>query len=205
MPYGHTSPQVTGPGNILAPDRLAHEIPDAGRRGHFYLDPDDYEFSPAGILYIFQHPLGSTQMVSYTAGATLNASGTRIRYGANTMPGSSGSPVIDTRGRLVAIHHYSAGPVNQGVPSSRIARAVEASPHAGILQPVSDRPGARSYPPYPDGYLRLQALGKYQEAAEALAASAAAGDRAAVAERARQLRRMGRYEDADRLEERFRS
>ena len=180
--------------------RLAHAVPDTGGRGHYYLDPEDYEFSPTGILYVFQHPLGSTLMVSTTAGAIRNNAGTRVRYQANTMQGSSGSPVIDIRGRLVAIHHYSAGTQNQGVPASRIARAVAASSHSGILRHVSDGPGARSYLTYPADYPRLKTLGKYQEAREMLDAYAAAGDPAAVAELARQFRRTGRYEDADRIE-----
>lgn len=180
--------------------RLTHPLPDAGRRGHYYLDPDDYRFSPVGVLFIFQHPLGSTLMVSTTSGAIRNAAGTRIRYQANTMLGSSGSPVIDTRGRLVAIHHYSAGKANQGVPSSRIAIALQTSGHAWVLRPASDRPGAGSDRLYPAEYQRLRTLGKYQEADEVLRASAATANPAAVAELAQQLRRMGRFTDADRIE-----
>lgn len=181
--------------------RLAYPLPDAGRRGHFYLDPDDYEFSPVGVLFIFQHPLGSMLMVSTTSGAEQNNAGTRIRYRANTTPGSSGSPVIDARGRLVALHHYSAGTANQGVPSSRIATAVRTSGQGWILRATADRPDAGSDLLYPAEYERLQTLGRYQQADEMLWASAATANPAAVAELARQLRDKGRFPAADRLED----
>ena len=46
MPYGHTSPQVTGPGNILAPDRLrakaaARAIPCTFIGKHLRFSDDD--------------------------------------------------------------------------------------------------------------------------------------------------------------------
>ena len=178
--------------------RLAHPLPDAGRRGHYELDPDDYKFAKADVLFIFQHPLGAPLMVSTTVGAISNAAGTRIRYQANTMQGSSGSPVIDTRGRLVAIHHYSAGMANQGVPVSRIARAIQASPHKESLNPAAIEDGPDLL--YPAVYRRLQTLGKYQAADDVLMASAATANPAAVKELTGRLRRMGRFAEADRIE-----
>jgi len=180
--------------------RLAHPVPDVAERGHFSLDPAEYDFSPTGILYIFQHPLGSPQMVSATMGATRNAGGTRVRYRANTMRGSSGSPVIDMRGRLVAVHHYSTGNYNQGVPASRISRAVAGSPSGDVLL-AHDQPGGRPQSPQPGDFKRLERLGRYQEAAEMLNAYAAAGDQAAAEEVIRRLRGMGRFDDAARLQE----
>jgi hypothetical protein len=55
MPYGHTSPQVTGPGNILAPDRLANHLSTTARQVQtMHLSSDtvgDRAHSPAGELW----------------------------------------------------------------------------------------------------------------------------------------------------------
>jgi hypothetical protein len=45
MPYGHTSPQVTGPGNILAIKR--------DPRGRARLRPDHFRIGPAGRRRLF--------------------------------------------------------------------------------------------------------------------------------------------------------
>lgn len=130
--------------------RLSERVPehvsgriDAPPRGHYTLDRHVYDFSRTGTLFISQHPLGMSQKVSHFSSASLrlNTAGTRIRYrGANTEKGSSGSPVITTRGRLVAIHHYSTGAENQGVPTSAIASSVRRLPDAESLLPVYSPP-----------------------------------------------------------------
>jgi hypothetical protein len=181
--------------------RLAFPLPDAAERGHFRLEPAEHEFLGTAVLYVFQHPFGVPQMVSVTAGARRNASGTRVRYKANTLSGSSGSAVIDVRGRLVALHHYSAGNENQGVPLSRIARAVAASGHKDLLPPSPARPGAAGTAPAPGGWRRLELLGRYAEAAEMRLAYAAAGDRDAAQDHARRLRAAGRPADAALIED----
>ncbi|MFK0113222.1 trypsin-like peptidase domain-containing protein [Streptomyces sp. NPDC091217] len=127
------------------PYRPAALSADPGPRGHYLLEPDTYDFHHANLLFVVHHPLGEPTRVSYTtAPAAINDEGTRIRYqNVNTTPGSSGGPVVDLRGRLVGIHHYSAGAVNQGVPASAIARSLAGGPHARILDP---RPPAPSRP-----------------------------------------------------------
>src|SRR6185503_13926458 len=62
-----------------------------------------------------------------------SGSGTRIRYRGNTMQGSSGSPVVDARGVLVAIHHFSTATRNQGVPAAAIAQHLIDSGHGDVL------------------------------------------------------------------------
>ncbi|MDX3585741.1 trypsin-like peptidase domain-containing protein [Streptomyces europaeiscabiei] len=115
-------------------------------RGHYLLEPDTYDFHRANLLFVVHHPLGEPTRVSYTtAPAVINDEGTRIRYqNVNTTPGSSGGPVVDLRGRLVGIHHYAAGAVNQGVPASAIARSVAGGPHARILDPHPPAPSRPS-------------------------------------------------------------
>jgi len=126
--------QVPYASDDLSPGRDAR-----GPRGHYRLEPGTYDFSGTRLLFIVHHPLGEPTRITYTAArTTINDQGTRIRYPeVNTTPGSSGGPVVDPRGRLVGIHHYAAGGVNQGVPASAIARAVADGPHAWILDPPS--------------------------------------------------------------------
>jgi hypothetical protein len=94
-------------------------------RGSYALDTTEYDFGRSPLLFIVQHPLGQFQRVTWIRSApTQNAGRTRIRYGGNTLAGSSGSPVIDIRGRLVALHHYSERGSNQGVPLCAIAGAI---------------------------------------------------------------------------------
>ncbi|MEU8834384.1 trypsin-like peptidase domain-containing protein [Streptomyces sp900116325] len=106
-----------------------------GPRGHYLLEQDTYDFHHANLLFVVHHPLGEPTRVSHTTTpVVVNDEGTRIRYqNVNTTPGSSGGPIVDLRGRLVGIHHYAAGAVNQGIPARMIARAVARGPHARIL------------------------------------------------------------------------
>lgn len=129
--------------------RLAKRVPDmpedATARGHYSLEPGAYAFDQASLLFIVQHPLGEFQAFSFVRQPPQrNGNGTRIRYRSNTVYGSSGSPIVDASGRLVAIHHYSAGGTNQGVPVSEIAKTILASPYATLLLPDGGAP--RSIP-----------------------------------------------------------
>jgi hypothetical protein len=128
-------------GYAVPPERGA-----AGCRGVYQLDRTVYNFSGSPVLFVLQHPVGQFQKLTWIRTAPkCNTVGTRIRYGGNTLPGSSGSPVIDVRGRLVALHHYTQGGVNQGVPISVIADTLLSGQHK-MLFAVS--PGGR---PAPDG------------------------------------------------------
>jgi len=130
--------------------KLGYAVPPergvVGCRGVYQLDRTAYNFPASPVLFVLQHPVGQFQRLTWIRTApTRNTAGTRIRYGGNTLPGSSGSPVIDVRGRLVALHHYSQGGVNQGVPISVIADTLLNGRHK-MLFAVS--PGGR---PAPDG------------------------------------------------------
>jgi hypothetical protein len=127
--------------------RLAHDVPPVDEqglkraRGDYALDPGDYDFARSPMLFIVQHPLGSTQRVTWVRSpAQPNTLGTRIRYGGNTLNGSSGSAVVDPRGRLVAVHHYSAPGRNQAVPVSRIRQTLDAGDFGRLFTHAPNAP-----------------------------------------------------------------
>ena len=134
--------------------RLGSAVPPerepATSRGVYRLDRTAYDFPASPVLFILQHPFGQFQKLSWIRKAPVgNRLGTRIRYGGNTLPGSSGSPVVDVRGRLIALHHYSESSkyskVNQAVPISVIADALLSGPHQALF--TAPRAGS----PTPDG------------------------------------------------------
>jgi hypothetical protein len=109
-------------------------------RGFYPLHTERYLFDDQAHLQIPQHPLGQTQVTAPAAGPfEINPNETRVRYLANTLPGSSGSAVLDMRGRLVAMHHYATQKRNQGVLIAAIAKHIE---NAGISLPRPTAPAS---------------------------------------------------------------
>lgn len=105
------------------------EPPNSARRDFYQLNPASYDFPASPMLFVLQHPLRQFQKLTWLRShPEVNSAGTRIRYAGITLGGSSGSPVIDTRGRLVAMHHYSDAEGNQAVPVSAVAKALKADP-----------------------------------------------------------------------------
>jgi hypothetical protein len=103
-------------------------------RGYYLLHLETYPFESASTLMLAQYSLGGFLKLSYiNHPPQVNSAGTRIRYRCNTGLGSSGAPIVDTRGTLVAIHHGSGGGVNEGIPISAIARNLASSPHAHLF------------------------------------------------------------------------
>ena len=79
------------------------EVPN---RGWILLDEAGREGFDAGYpLFILQHPEDAP--IKFVPGLSggLNANGTRLRHQVNTKPGSSGSPCLNARLELVALHH----------------------------------------------------------------------------------------------------
>lgn len=69
-----------------------------------------------------------------------------MRYRTNTLPGSSGAPLVDQLGRLLGMHHFGNSQRNQAVPIWLIARAVQdllpaeapaAAPPAAAVPPAA--------------------------------------------------------------------
>ncbi|MEZ4293995.1 MAG: trypsin-like peptidase domain-containing protein [Polyangiaceae bacterium] len=73
-------------------------------------------------LFILQHPDGDQLRVCVGVAAT-GPSPKRVYYTTNTLPGSSGSPVLTLDWRLIALHHArdDALSANCGIPAERIA------------------------------------------------------------------------------------
>lgn len=103
-------------------------------RGSYVVDDIVYDFTRAGDLTIHQHPLVGPQKMTTVRGAySVSPARTRVRYGGNTLPGSSGSACVDARGRLVALHHFSTPAQNQGVPIFAIAADLIAKNKRALL------------------------------------------------------------------------
>ena len=100
---------------------------DTGTRGWYELDTEPTDLSRPSLVSIFHFPLGTQLTWSQLLGSPkFNPSGTqtRMRYRTNTMPGSSGGPIVDGFGRLLGLHHLGTIDVNQAIPGWRIGRMV---------------------------------------------------------------------------------
>jgi hypothetical protein len=91
-------------------------------------------------VFIIQHPGGGPKQVALGSNLVTYVDDRRIQYLTDTMPGSSGSPVFDSRWRLVALHH-SGGWLsepglkqrkfrNQGIPIACVREGLVA---AGLI------------------------------------------------------------------------
>lgn len=97
---------------------------------------------PGAPLIIAQHPLGKPLSLAFGETLACNDNQTRVRYDADTEKGSSGSPCLDARFDLVALHH-SGDPedqqpgFNEGIPWPRI---VERLAQKGVTLPPPPKP-----------------------------------------------------------------
>jgi hypothetical protein len=143
--YGVVGSDWDAPGDRLdfALLRLASPVPapadadpGAAVRGYYPLLRDDYDYGATSRYMIMEHPLGGFVQSSDIEGApVVSPRRTRMRYGGNTLNGASGSAVVDYRGRLVGMHHFSSSGQNQGIPIAAIARALLDGEHAALFQP----------------------------------------------------------------------
>lgn len=117
--------------------RLSTPAPEPAATGmpHAYmLYPEEYGFEVRQNFLLAQCPLGGfVQLSEITNPPRTNSIGTRIRYDCVTFYGSSGGPIVNSDGRLVAIHQYSAQRLKQGVPISAIMEDLMSGPHAHLF------------------------------------------------------------------------
>lgn len=102
----------------------------AAKRG--WLIPQAYTFEQGEPLLIIQHPCGTPLKI--TVGSINNVvNQIYIRYTANTLDGSSGSPCFNSDWKLVALHHASDALSNEGIVFSTILANLQQKNLLGIL------------------------------------------------------------------------
>ena len=121
--------------------------PDTAVRGWLAPREGVYAFPPDSFLMVVQHP--SHLPIAFDdaddAVIRVNANRTRVHYRTNTLPGSSGSPVLDRGLELVALHHAASpgepdlsrpaadAAYNEGVPIDRVRAHLEAAGHGWVF------------------------------------------------------------------------
>jgi len=110
--------------------------PVDAQRGWIIPRASAYEFPVDSFLMIVQHPCHDPISFDDVDDAVLrvNGNGTRVHYRTNTLPGSSGSPVLSRTMDLVALHHAGEpGSPDFGLPCHK--QVTQASYNEGI--PIS--------------------------------------------------------------------
>jgi|LNFM01.1.fsa_nt_gb hypothetical protein len=62
------------------------------------------------MAFVIQHPLGERKRVGFVRNTIVQFDARTVHYLTDTQVGSSGSPVFDQRGQLIAIHHAGGQP-----------------------------------------------------------------------------------------------
>jgi len=115
-------------------------VPEGPRRGWIEVPKEARPLTVGMPIAILQHPrTGPLKLTFDTHALQLVKPGRRrIRYSTNTDAGSSGSPCLDVRLALIAVHHFS-GPAhatpayNQGTTIEAIRRRLAARGVLGVL------------------------------------------------------------------------
>lgn len=108
-------------------------------RGWSSLQDGPPDLPVGGHVTLIQHPAGAPRQIAFGHVLSYGGAKLRIRYSANTKGGSSGSPVLDGRGKLIALHHAGdpnfaqMAKYNQGVPIRLIADDITAAGLMGTL------------------------------------------------------------------------
>jgi hypothetical protein len=116
--------------------------------GSITLDRDSRNIAVQETVNIIQHPRGRPKEVALRDNRVVKADGVVIHYECSTEPGSSGSPVFNSRWEPVAVHHASVKTEGPG------ARAV-------------NDPSADSSTHYLNEGIRISAIAIWLETAEA--------------------------------------
>jgi V8-like Glu-specific endopeptidase len=92
--------------------------------------------------FVIQHPGGDRKRVAYVRNQVTDLDDRVVHYLSDTQSGSSGSPVLNDGGRLIALHHAGGTPQevagkpplkkNEGI---RIERVIAGLKAAGIPHP----------------------------------------------------------------------
>jgi S1-C subfamily serine protease len=109
-------------------------IEDGAEAEWGYLPLEEAPIKKGDRVNIIQHPSGGPKQLSFFHNQVVYADANRVQYLTDTLPGSSGSPVLDAQWRVVALHH-SGGQLmepgtkltffrNQGTPIGVIVKAL---------------------------------------------------------------------------------
>lgn len=110
----------------------AHDVGAGARRGTLSIRRQPAIPGEKAPVFVVQHPRGSPIALAIGVVVGLDESGTRLRYDADTLKGSSGSGVFDQRLELSALHHAGdptskiRAQYNQGIPIGKIVAMLEA-------------------------------------------------------------------------------
>jgi len=100
----------------------------AEQRGWVRQQPPAPVLDPGGHMFIIQHPDRMPVKIGLGLSKVMgcDTNGMRVRYGINTMKGSSGSPCFDEKFNWSALHNLgdpSWNPqYNQGIPAARVIK-----------------------------------------------------------------------------------
>lgn len=112
--------------------------PEAKPRGWIDAASTPPPLAAGNQVLLLQHPKGEPLQLSIGTVKQFNASGTRLRYDANSKDGSSGSPCFNADLQLVALHHARdpADPPkwNQAIPFGGVQKVFH---QHGFVAPTS--------------------------------------------------------------------
>lgn len=99
----HTSPWDELDYTLVGVEAAA-ELSPLESWGHLELNPFADPI-PSEHVVIIQHPNGGLKQIALTANQVVRVNSPHIHYTTDTMPGSSGSPVLNDLWQVIAIHH----------------------------------------------------------------------------------------------------
>lgn len=83
--------------------------------------------------YILQHPGGLTKRLAFVRNTVTDTMENMVHYLTDTQAGSSGAPVFDAQGKLIALHHRG------GTPTTAIGKPPLCKNEGVLIQRVIDR------------------------------------------------------------------
>jgi hypothetical protein len=123
----------------VAADRPCPGDADEAGRGWCSLNEPVPHHPVGNHVTLVQHPAGAPRQIAFGHILSYGGANLRMRYSANTKKGSSGSPVADSNGQLIALHHAGdpnyaqMADYNQGIPIKLIQDDIAAAGLMGEL------------------------------------------------------------------------
>jgi len=74
-----------------------------------YLKLEPTDISSGDFVTIIEHPKGKPKVVAMKGNEVVSVNKIHVEYKTDSDHGSSGSPVINDKGQVVALHHYAVG------------------------------------------------------------------------------------------------